>query len=704
MNKTKKRNSSEKNNFLFYTEVNKDNNINHIELIKNPTFQKELIFFKNEILKDINTLTKEISEKFQKLDLIIKSETSKLNSLISNSDKKIKNLSNLISLNNHTQEILDSLISFKQKTESYITSNNIHLSNLEQVFSSDINRHDKIIKDSIIYPGVIGPSAQFRNFHELIDYFLINVTEILKYKEQSSVDFITYKSKLEDKFDKFQKHINDYVDDISHLNKKKFNKFEDKFSQINLKINEIEDSIKIENEKFQNNIIQNNKIFFETVEQNIKNINEDSIQIKNKLKKIAHKEQKELNNNIFNKTASNYKQKNAKYRNSIQNSFSKESNFKNNISRFSQESNNNKNKSNITYSNNKETNNLENRLKQFIIEEMKKINKNYNTSKNSSDKELNKNSKIFYSDKQKKPIKKTLSHGKKISYKKIEKLNDINLNKKRSTLIPNNLNKNIFDNFLKSNEDKNENDYGKIKEAFSEESSKSSGTYEQISKRSNKDKNKDKYQKFSNKTLTEENSILNDPESKGNNNINSYKTLYDLPPFIKSEKKQKEISLAEAEQTKDEKTESIPELINKNNNEFILNKNQKKRVSLLSLNFFDSFFSNLNKNKNNIINLKKEINNPKLNSKEIIDTNIKFNTVEKFNEEKKEISINPNKTINNNIINNKIIERKNNLNITSPKIKPIQRLNNLEVTLKGTKKFNLDSISNKKHLFNSPTI
>ena len=700
----KKRNALEKNNFQFCAEVNKDNNINHIELIKNPTFQKELIFFKNEILKDINTLTKEISEKFQKLDLIIKSETSKLNSLISNSDKKIKNLSNLISLNNHTQEILDSLISFKQKTESYITSNNIHLSNLEQVFSSDINRHDKIIKDSIIYPGVIGPSAQFRNFHELIDYFLINVTEILKYKEQSSVDFITYKSKLEDKFDKFQKHINDYVDDISHLNKKKFNKFEDKFSQINLKINEIEDSIKIENEKFQNNIIQNNKIFFETVEQNIKNINEDSIQIKNKLKKIAHKEQKELNNNIFNKTASNYKQKNAKYRNSIQNSFSKESNFKNNISRFSQESNNNKNKSNITYSNNKETNNLENRLKQFIIEEMKKINKNYNTSKNSSDKELNKNSKIFYSDKQKKPIKKTLSHGKKISYKKIEKLNDINLNKKRSTLIPNNLNKNIFDNFLKSNEDKNENDYGKIKEAFSEESSKSSGTYEQISKRSNKDKNKDKYQKFSNKTLTEENSILNDPESKGNNNINSYKTLYDLPPFIKSEKKQKEISLAEAEQTKDEKTESIPELINKNNNEFILNKNQKKRVSLLSLNFFDSFFSNLNKNKNNIINLKKEINNPKLNSKEIIDTNIKFNTVEKFNEEKKEISINPNKTINNNIINNKIIERKNNLNITSPKIKPIQRLNNLEVTLKGTKKFNLDSISNKKHLFNSPTI
>ena len=721
MNKTKKRNSSEKNNFLFYTEVNKDNNINHIELIKNPIFQKELIFFKNEILKDINELTKEISEKYEKLDLIIKSETTKLNSLISNSDTKIKNLSNLISINNHTQEKLNSLITFKQKAESYMTSNDIHLTNLEQNFSSDINRHDNIIKESIIYPGVIGPSAQFKNFHDLIDYFLINVTEILKYKEKSSADFITYKSKLNDKFYKFQKNINDYVDDINHMNKKKLNKFEDKFSQINIKINDFVDSIKIENENFQNNIIQNNKIFIAKVEENIKHINEDNIQIKNKLKKIAHKEQKELNNNIINKTASNYKHKNAKYRNSIQNSFSKESNIKNNISKFSQESNNLKNKSNTSYSNKNERNNLENRLKQFIKEEMKKINKNYNISKNTLDKELNRNSKIFYSEKQKKPIKKTLSHGKKFSYSKIDKINDVNLNKKRSTLIPNNLNKNIFDNFLKSNEDKNENDYEKIKEAFSEESSKSSGTYKQISKESekniDKDIDKNTYKKLSNKTLTEENSSLNEPEFKLDNNIYSYRTLYDLPPFIKPEKEQKEISLTKPEQTKDEKTETIPEIINKNTNIFTINKNPKKRVSLLSLNFSNSFSSNLeknNKNINNINNLKREIKKPILNNKEILDANIKFNTLENFKEEKKEIIIKPNNTIDNNIINNNninnntintnITERKNNIKITSPKIKPIPKLNNFEITLKGTKKFNIDSIPNKKHLFNSPTI
>ena len=116
-----------KSQFQFFTEVNKDNNINNnnaSDLIKSSVFQKEIIFFKNEILKDINALTKEISEKYEKSDLLIKSETSRLNELISNSESKIKNLTNLIPINNYTQELLDSLILFKQNTESYITTNN----------------------------------------------------------------------------------------------------------------------------------------------------------------------------------------------------------------------------------------------------------------------------------------------------------------------------------------------------------------------------------------------------------------------------------------------------------------------------------------------------------------------------------------------------------------------------------------------------
>ena len=163
--------------------------------------------------------------------------------------------------------------------------------------------------------------------------------------------------------------------------------------------------------------------------------------------------------------------------------------------------------------------------------------------------------------------------------------------------------------------------------------------------------------------------------------------------IFKKYKNNIEVTLVKPEKTIDEKTEMIQK-----NKSLNINKTLKKGVPSLSLNFSNSFSSNKEKAKRNIYNLKRKIIKPKI--------NIKLNTFEKFIEEKKELipktkTININKTLNN---NNNNIEQKNNINITPPKLKLNQKLSSFEITLKGTKKINLDSIPNKKYLFNSPTI
>ena len=42
--------------------------------------------------------------------------------------------------------------------------------NLEKDLNDNIFRHDNILKDTVIYPGIIGPMCKFKNFHQLIDY------------------------------------------------------------------------------------------------------------------------------------------------------------------------------------------------------------------------------------------------------------------------------------------------------------------------------------------------------------------------------------------------------------------------------------------------------------------------------------------------------------------------------------------------------
>ena len=87
--------------------------------------QKDMMFFKNEILKEISSITKEITEKNEKYDMIFNSEINKLNIFMQQSEAKIKNLINLISIDNETQKKLDILSEFKSKLESYMITNDI---------------------------------------------------------------------------------------------------------------------------------------------------------------------------------------------------------------------------------------------------------------------------------------------------------------------------------------------------------------------------------------------------------------------------------------------------------------------------------------------------------------------------------------------------------------------------------------------------
>ena len=735
-----------KSQFQFFTEVNKNNNINNnnaSDLIKSSVFQKEIIFFKNEILKDINALTKEISEKYEKSDLLIKSETSRLNELISNSESKIKNLTNLIPINNYTQELLDSLILFKQNTESYITTNNIRYANLERDLSDNFSRHDIIIKDSIIYPGVIGPSAQFKNFHELIDYFLKQITELLSYKEKSIFDFISYKSKLDSKLNEFKDQIDDNYDNITHFCKKEFHKMEAKINEFGIKLDELIDTNKIENEKNMDEIRQKNKEFMDKIEENIKIINEDNSKIKTKLSKISHsvhKENKDIINAINNKKIISFKKPNFKKpvitKSNISEKFdssknknyikkqTKESESKNSTSRNYNDSYDSKSKT--SYSINKEIKNLETRLKKFIKEELRKnSNNNYNTrrgfdvSVKSFQKEINisRSSSTYNPDKVKKKIQKTLSHENQFSAKTIN--NPINIESdqisKRKSFAPSNLSKNIFEKFLKrAEENKKKYNFGKIKEVFIEESFQSSGSFEEVFKKENEKENKINKSK-SNKSLTEEIIILDKKEFKNDINYKmAYKTTTQLPSLNMNKKTKKEKIKT--------KIEKIPEIINKRKTIDTL-KTPIKRSSLQTLSSM-SFSSRIDRSKYNLNNLKADLAKKKSN-KNLLSQEMEYNSIntnleikgerainkeinkeiaQKREKEKNIINIDINNTRNNNIESNKNII---NPILKSPENKPKRpnpRLSNFAITLQGTKKFNLDSNLNKNYKLNSPTI
>ena len=735
--KERKNSNSKNDKFEFFTKISKynENNINNgtdLLITKNP-FQKELIFFKNEILKEVNLLTKEILEKYEKHDLILNSETSKLKELIKNSEDKINNLKNLISINNQTQSVLETLTSFQKNTESYIITNDIRFSNLTREFSENISRYDNILKESVIYPGIIGPSAQFQNFHELIDYFLGQLTEVLKYKEKNTIDLIQYKMKLDNKLNKIKAKLDDFIDDILHKNKKEFNQMEAKINEFSIKIDEVVDTYKLENEKNLENISLKNKEFMEKIEENIKSINEENANIKNRLKKIAKKENKEnkdLNdvnkkfspfkkqNIIKGKSIANFKEiidsnkifnLNKNYENKI---IKESSNSKKSTSRINNENNKNSNnddndssdsksKSKISNSINIEVKSIENRLKQFIKDELKKIstnnyNINYSISTNSIDKEkITKNSPSYNTNVNKKIIQKSLTNS--APFLPNMKINIINNKNQRQSFVKQNYTKeniffeNIFD---KPEEKKGKKEYNfeKIKEVFIEESFESSGSYPEISKISEREKEKNR----NNMSVTEENITLTlkQPEFKKNINYKkSYKSTTQLPILTKIKKTKKEKLRT--------KIKKIPEIINQRKT-LNIKKTPIKRSSLKSLKSSMSFSSRKEKDDiNNFNDVKKELFKQNSIKKNLAPDYKNKENIINFKDDKNEV---PKKDLDKKIQNN--IQPKKNIKINSPQKKNKPRLSNFAITLQGTQKLNINQINNldKKHLFNSPTI
>ena len=70
-----------------------------------------------------------------------------------------------------------------------------------------ITKYDKLLSDSVLYPGIIGNLCKFKNFHEFIDYTLQQISQLNSFKDKSLFDLKAYKVKLENLIESFKSQI-----------------------------------------------------------------------------------------------------------------------------------------------------------------------------------------------------------------------------------------------------------------------------------------------------------------------------------------------------------------------------------------------------------------------------------------------------------------------------------------------------------------
>ena len=181
--------------------------------------KNDILIFKNETLKDFKEVQKKITEKYKDLEFELREKLETYEQRISTYENKIIELSKLINTDKTIREKVDKLMEFKEKADDTMLTEKIRLDNFRNDLNSNVERIDQILKDSVIYPGIVGGISKFKTFHDLIDYVLAQCSQNLTFREKSILDFKGYKTKLENIISSFNTQVNTLLNTTSEYTK-----------------------------------------------------------------------------------------------------------------------------------------------------------------------------------------------------------------------------------------------------------------------------------------------------------------------------------------------------------------------------------------------------------------------------------------------------------------------------------------------------
>ena len=311
--------------------INKNNfSVNDISKIfenQRKNLSHDILFLKEDVLKDFRLIEKKLDSKYESINSNILTKIHKFEINLEAMNNKIIELSTLLSSDNNIHQKIANLYKFKTKVSDTLLTQNISIKANEYKIKESINKYDKLINESINYPGVIGGSGRFTNFHHFIDYVLTSLNQLEVFKEKNAIDYKGYKAKIKD----LLKSIKMQTESITTSNNKYTNK----------KINELKELINVQESKIFDARLENNKID-QLLENKIEDINKKIKLIINTKVELNEKYDEEITKlKDFNKGLSFKFENYEKEINSIKEQYNKLGGFEKDIKNKIQEKTNN---------------------------------------------------------------------------------------------------------------------------------------------------------------------------------------------------------------------------------------------------------------------------------------------------------------------------------------------------------------------------
>ena len=199
--------SIEANNIIEKLNSNTNNstrNIININSHLKNSVSDQLLYFKDDILKDVKQFESQISSKFNTELNNNNSKIQKFQETLKEMSQKLENISSNILSNTFLQDKTNNLSESFSKLEQKIHLHEIKIKNTNDKLTATIDDFNDELSRTVIYPKVIGPMGNFKTFHEFIDFIVLNINNLLFFKEKLYTEFKDFKTKADSSINNFK--------------------------------------------------------------------------------------------------------------------------------------------------------------------------------------------------------------------------------------------------------------------------------------------------------------------------------------------------------------------------------------------------------------------------------------------------------------------------------------------------------------------
>ena len=259
--------------------------------------KQDLLFFKNDILKDLRKINEKINLKLTEQSVVNNEQYEAYEKKLDLLTKKITQMDTKVTDNTNISQQLNRFQVFQAKAEDNLFTLNSRIMNTQKESKDSIIKIEKMLDENLKYPGIIGKNCKYPNFRFFVDFVITNIKSLNDFRvEIQNYELSEFKRKINSELQDIRFVISDNYKSMRRLSEKNIKDFDSRLNVYNnkndIKFDDLKNVINDFKNKINDYLLQYmNKIEdkFNNFENNISEKYEEQIQEINNLKIIKNK-------------------------------------------------------------------------------------------------------------------------------------------------------------------------------------------------------------------------------------------------------------------------------------------------------------------------------------------------------------------------------------------------------------------------------